>query len=369
MTVVLEHTISFPLSLKSRNLLVRLNDQVIRSTSYEKINKKECLAQKGTSCLAKTIIVFHLPSKTNCTEYHISVDFDLATQCGGPNDKTSKFLCIGLRKSLTKKFVRVNLPIKYSLCPKIETTEVSVKSFDLTQNSDVLLNNEILARDQPLEGKIVLNVDRIFQGSVFTMAKISSIKLIEKVPQPKSFEIISFATLKNGELKDPTTIEISFTYPPSYQQITTNLQNWSQGFFIEVTVDVSFYSPEGLHKRSGADNQDADSVFHSSVRAMIPNNALPKYMKRDQVQASSPFINLNSADVQKSNEEHHLIKQKIRSDHLSDQLKIVQKNNQKMIYLTIASVGACVFVALVAILVVFAIKKKASATATIQIEK
>ena len=113
MRAVLEHQISFPLSLKSDHLIVSLNGEVLKSRSYEKINKRDCPAKKGTQCHAKTILLFELPFKPNCTEYQLSIDFDLQTQCKGPNDHTSKYLCYGLKKSLKNQSVHVNLPIKY----------------------------------------------------------------------------------------------------------------------------------------------------------------------------------------------------------------------------------------------------------------
>jgi len=352
--VVLQHNISFPLSLKSENLKVSVDGEVIPSRSYEKENKNDCPAIKGSTCQSSTIILFHLPFKPNCTEYQLSIDVDLETKCKGTNDHTSKFLCFGLKKSLTKQSVPVNLPIKYSFCPKIETTEVSVKTFQLTQNDDVLVNDEILQRDTPLKGKIVLNIDRIFAGSVFTMARISSIKIYEMTTSiPQAFyDVVDFSTLSEGVLTSPSTIEITFSYAPSYQQITTHLQNWASGLYLQVTIDVSFYSPNGLKKNTIAD------TFHTSVRAQIPNRSLPNYLKRDKVFAVSTQIKLDEKDVQKSLEEHKLTEVKIKTDKISEDLKVVEQNNQRMTIITVVSVAACFLVAMVAVmLTIYYIKK------------
>ena len=354
--VVLQHNISFPLSLRSDNLRVSVDGEMIPSRSYEKENKNDCPAIKGSTCQSSTIILFQLPFKANCTEYQLSIDLDLVTKCEGTNDHTSKFLCYGLRKSLTKKSVPVNLPIKYSFCPKIETTEVSVRSFQLVQNDDVLINEEVLQRDVPLKGKIILNIDRIFAGSVFTMAKISSIKIFEMtstVPQA-FYDVVDFSTLSEGVLTSPSTIEIGFSYTPSYQQITTHLQNWASGLYVQVTVDVSFYSPNGLKKNTVADN------FHTSVRAQIPNRSLPNYLKRDKVLAVSTEIKISEKDVQKSLEEHKLAEVKIKTDKISDDLKVVQQKNEKMTIITVLSVAACFLVAMVAVMfTIYKIKKSA----------
>lgn len=351
---VLQHNVSFPLSLKSKNLDVTINGVKIPAKAYEKENKVDCPALKGSSCQSKTIILFKLPFQPNCTEYQLNIDLDLSTKCGGTNDHTSKYLCYGLRKSLRSKFVHVNIPIKYNFCPKIETTEVSVRSFNLTQGSGVpLIEDEILERDTPLNGEITLNVDRIFQGSVFTMARISSIQLIESTgANPASYEISEVSTLNQGTLENSNTILISFSYAPSYQQITTHLQNWAQGFYITVTIDVSFYSPQGLAKRNSG-----SQPIHTSVRLQIPHQGLPTYLKRDHVLASSPQLKLNQQVVTKTIEEHKLIKQQIQTEKISQDIKVIQQSNQQMIYMIVASVAACFVALIVAVFIVYKIKK------------
>jgi hypothetical protein len=280
------------------------------------------------------------------------------------------------KKSLSQQSVHVNLPVKYNFCPKIETTEVSVKSFVLKQGDDILINNEILNRDVPLTGDIVLNIDRIFRGSVFTSATISSIKFVESSANPASYEVVDVSTLTNGVLASSNTIDISFSYIPSYQLITTYLQNWANGFFVQVTIDVSFYSPEGLQKRNSGDsvvspdsNNNDDPLIHTTVRLQIPNRALPKYLKRDHILASSSNLKLNEIFVQKSLEEHHLAKQKIQTEKISDQLKSIQKDNEVMIYLILGSVCACFLVLLVAGILIYKLTRRSSVEQTIEIPK
>jgi len=353
---VLEHSISFPLSLISKNLVVSIGNTSVPSRSYEKVDKEDCPAKKGSRCKARTIILFHLPLDSNCTQIQLEIDLDLESKCKGVNDQTSKYLCFGLRESLKEKSVHVNLPIRYNFCPKIETTEVSVKTFELQQASDVLVNDEILQRDIPLQGKIVLNVDRIFQGSVFTMAKISSIQLVESSPNPASYEVSDVSTLGVGELKtntNPNTIEISFSYTPSYQHITTYLQNWANGFFVQVTVEVSFYSPDGLNKK----NTNIDPAIKTNVRLQLPSHAInhnmPNYIKRDNIVASSSTLKLNSDAVKKSLEEHKLAKQKIRTEKISEKLKSIEQANNNMMILVVAAVASCFIVLVVAGVVIY----------------
>jgi len=325
----------------------------VPARSYEKENKIDCPAKKGSVCLSKTIILFQLPFQPNCTEYQLDIDLDLESKCHGVNDHTSKYLCYGLKKSLSQQSIHVKLPIKYNFCPKIETTEVSVSSFQLKQKDDILVSNEVLQRDDALIGDITLQVLRIFKGSVFTSASISSIKLVESTGlAPASYDITDVSTLNAGKLVSPKTIDISFSYIPSYQQITSHLQNWANGFFIQVTVDVSFYSPDGLEKRN-----NGQAPIHTSVRLQIPNHSLPNYLKRDHVVASSSSLKLNHVVVTKSIEEHKLAKTKIQTEKITDQIKIIQKNNQEMIYLIIASVVGCFVVLLVAGVLIYKIKK------------
>ena len=210
-------------------------------------------------------------------------------------------------------------------------------------------------RDLPLEGRILLNIERTFQGSVFTMAKISSIKFYELVPNnPASYEILDVSSTQNGELLDATTIAISFSYLPSYQQLTTHLQNWAQGFYIEVTVDVSFYSPQGLYNKKSIPDSP---LFNTVVRAQIPNFRGPRYLKQDSVHAISSNIHIKKEDVEKAIEEHKLIAAKIHTDKVNNDLKLVKDSNQKMIYFTIAAGCACVVVSLISALVIYSIRK------------
>lgn len=359
----LEHGISFPLSLRSQNLVVSINGVPVPARSYEKENKVDCPAKKGSVCLSKTIILFQLPFQPNCTEYQLDIDLDLESKCHGVNDHTSKYLCYGLKKSLSQQSVHVNLPIKYNFCPKIETTEVSVSSFQLKQKDDILVGNEILARDDALQGAITLQVLRIFKGSVFTAATISSIRLVESSTSatPASYDITDVSTLVNGKLTSPNTIDISFTYIPSYQQISTHLQNWTNGFFVQVTIDISFYSPQGITPRN-----DGQGPIHTSVRLQIPQHSLPSYLKRDHVVASSSALKLDHSAVKKSIEQHELVKTKIQTEKLSDQLKMMQKNNQTMIYLIIASVAGCFIVLMIGGILIYKFGKSSQQQEQIQ---
>jgi len=67
---------------------------------------------------------------------------------------------------------------------------------------------------------------------------------------------------------------------------------------------------------------------------------------------------LNDATVKKSIEEHKLTQQKIKTDKMSQQIQIIQKNNQEMVYLIVASVAGCFIVLIIAGVLIYKLKKR-----------
>jgi len=164
-------------------------------------------------------------------------------------------------------------------------------------------------------------------------------------------------TPSNGFLNTNTTIEVSFTYCPSFEMITNYLPNWGEDIRFVVEINVIFSPSSSSNKRNEQQQQHdkrgvSGKSFKSKVNLQLPlpssssSNNQPKILS-----TSSHSHNFNlekNLNPSQQNKENNNNKQKEIEDEeiskLEQKLKEMDKQKNTTILIAGIIVGVTCFV-------------------------
>jgi len=341
-----------------------------------------------------------LPYDFNCTEKEVDLTVTFSLTCQGPNANDSSTLCPAVFNELVTAGNQTNvtapITLLYSFCPEYQRTFLVPTSFELynedgdfhhgpyhkksEQRSNdwqhwdhwdrlhLVHNYGEVHEYRDVFANMTFETIRSVNGSFFQSAKIVAVHIAEVVKSAESVRHVDVTTEAKKWPGKVTTggphdiVTIAFRYYPDFELITTYLQNWAQGLYFYVEVDVS-YAPTSLSKRATKQTvklqlqPDIQKVMNAARIERTNANSEPFALKAGTQEIAKPIA---KAPVK------NIPSKQAPSNNNNDELARESEKAARMFSIIGASAGSAMLVVVACLVVVVSVllRKKPEAVPT-----